>query len=173
MGDYRALVRISANDSNRNNSNINSIQKPVRRMMERSLKLPKKIKPEWRARNFSSRGTTDGPAGVEPSSRTLHLSSRATRVVERTLARSLVHAIACASLKSIPIDPSRNALLPFLNHLARSHSVSFALAPFRWGRAIAHARSPTITTWTTLRRRCRRPSPSVRPTDRPRSVSRA
>lgn len=102
--------------------------------MERSLKLSKKIKPEWWARNFSSRGTADGPAGVGPSSRTLRPSSRATRVVERTLARPLAHAIACALLKSIPIDPSCDALLhPFLPRLACSHAVHSPSLPFDEG----------------------------------------
>lgn len=137
--------------------------------MECSLKLPKKNLAEWRARNFSSRGTADGPAGVGLSSRALLLSSRATRVVERTLARPLVHGIACAPLKSIPIDPSRDALLhvPFLPRLARSHARSFALAPFRRGRAIAQdprrlRRGPHCAA-VVVGLRCR---PFDRPTDR-------
>lgn len=68
------------------------------------------------------------------SSRALLLSSRATRVVERTLARPLAHAIACAPLNSIPIDPSRDALLhPFLPRLTRSHAVRSPSLPFNEG----------------------------------------
>jgi len=81
------------------------------------------------------------------------------------------HWIASLSIRRALLRCSPPPFPPPSHLLARR---SFALAPFRRGRAIAHTRSPTITTWTTQRRRCRRPSlSSVRPTDRPRSVSRA
>lgn len=96
-----------------------------------------------RARNFSSRGTADGPAGVGPTSRTLLLSSRATRVVERTLARPLAHAIACAPLGSIPIDPSCATLFSTLStpvSLVRSVARSLARPSVR-PRSLSRARN--------------------------------
>lgn len=104
-------------------------------MMEHSLKLSKKIKPEWwSAREIFRRGAPPTALRASgPTSRTLPLSSRATRVVERTLARPLARAIACALLKSIPIDPpcARCPPPPFPPPSRLLARRSFALAPFR------------------------------------------
>jgi len=165
----------------RNNSNINSTQKLVRRMMKRSLKLPKKIKPEWRARNFSPGGPPRGPAGggapsppPPPHPSPLVKGDSCRRKNPRTIIGSRDRMRVAEKHPYRSVAPKLSSTLSSTISLARTPFVrSFALAPFRWGRAIAHARSPTITTWTTLRRRCRRPSSFVRPTDRPRSVARA
>jgi len=113
-----------------------------------------------------------------PSPRTLRLSSRATRVVERTLARSLVHAIACASLKSIPIDPSRQSSPPPFPQPSRS------LAPRSFVRSPSLPFDEGAQSRTQDPRRLRHGPHCaavadglrrsfVRPTDRPRSVARA
>lgn len=152
-------------------------------MMERSLKLPKKkkkkIKPEWRARNFSSRGTADGPAGVKPSSRhpsplvkgdsCRRKNPRATIGSRNRMRAAEKHPYRSVARRSPPPFPPPSRLL------ARR---SFALAPFPRGRAIAQSRTQDsrrlrhgphcAAVADGLRRRT-----FDRPTDRPRSVSRA
>lgn len=129
----------------------------------RSLKLSKKLS----AKNFSPRGTERRPWGAaDPPLPPLSLSphsplllslipfrppslsvspplSRATRIVERTLARLLAHGLACAG-KSIPYRSVATTSTTLLLSSTPSHPPRPRLPhPFTGrGRVPAHARSP-------------------------------